>query len=431
MQKGSHMTHIPAASASVRSMKPVFGRALRFALLAAALGAGIFCAAQAKPAPNPAPDVLVLANGDTLHGKFVNEIGGKVTFHCDPLGDVSLTWDKIKELHTTEKLAVLDSRVKPQGKHGKVGIPTGTIEANSEALTIQPESGPALAPIPLKNAQFIMDAAVLDKQINREPGFFTGWNGAATAGATLVSASTNQYTVSGGVGLVRTVPTVPWLNPRNRTSFDFSGSYGKITQPGYTVPADPTAAPPTPELTVPAVVTKSAIAHLDAERDEYFSPRVFALGQTAFDHNYGQDLSLQQIYGGGIGWTALKKPKQQLDLKGTVQYEKQQFMAGAGTGNQNLIGSTFSAAYLLHLKLFTLTQGLAYIPAYNDFAAYSATETNSFAFPAYKSLSFSVGTLDSYLNDPPAVVLSATQPPIKRNSFQFTMGFTYAIKSKY
>jgi len=42
-----------------------------------------------------------------------------------------------------------------------------------------------------------------------------------------------------------------------------------------------------------------------------------------------------------------------------------------------------------------------------------------------------VATLDSYLNDPPAVVLSATQPPIKRNSFQFTMGFTYAIKSKY
>jgi hypothetical protein len=182
---------------------------------------------------------------------------------------------------------------------------------------------------------------------------------------------------------------------------------------------------------VAAVVTKSAISHLDAERDEYFSPRVFALGQAAFDHNFGQDLSLQQIYGGGIGWTALKKPKQQLDLKGTIQYEKQQFMAGAGTGNQNLVGSTFSATYALHTRLFNLMQGLAYIPAYNDFTAYSATETDTLAFPTYKNLSFSVGTLDSYLNDPPAVVLSATQPPIKRNSFQFTMGFTYAIKSKY
>jgi hypothetical protein len=37
-----------------------------------------------------------------------------------------------------------------------------------------------------------------------------------------------------------------------------------------------------------------------------------------------------------------------------------------------------------------------------------------------------VGTNDSYLNDPPV-----TAPPTKRNSFQFTMGLTYAIKSKY
>ncbi len=411
--------------------KKILGRMAALAMTAAVLSAAVICAAQSKPAANPAPDVLVLSNGDTLHGKLVNEIGGKVTFHSDPLGDISIPWNKIKELHSAERFAVLDSRVKPHGKHGEVVIPSGAIDVNTEAVTIQPESGPPLPPIPLKNAEFIMDAATLDKQINHEPGFFTGWNGAATAGATLVSASTNQYTVSGGVSLVRAVPTVPWLSPRNRTSMDFSGSYGKITQPGYTVPADPTATPPTPAQTIAPVITKSAISHFDAERDEYFSPRLFALGQVAFDHNFGQDLSLQQIYGGGIGWTALKKPKQELDLKGTIQYEKQQFMAGAGSANQNLVGSTFAANYALHLKLINYIQALNYIPAYNDFAAYSATESNTFAFPAYKNLSFSVGTLDSYLNDPPVVVLSATQPPIKRNSFQFTMGLTYAIKSKY
>lgn len=58
--------------------------------------------------------------------------------------------------------------------------------------------------------------------------------------------------------------------------------------------------------------------------------------------------------------------------------------------------------------------------------AYSAYETNTFSFPAYKNLGFFIGTMDSYLNNPP---LSA--PPTKHNSFQFTMGLTYAIKSKY
>ncbi len=52
-------------------------------------------AAQAAAAPQ---DVLVLSNGDTLHGKFVDAIDGKVTFHCDPLGDLTLEWAKIKEL---------------------------------------------------------------------------------------------------------------------------------------------------------------------------------------------------------------------------------------------------------------------------------------------------------------------------------------------
>ena len=37
-----------------------------------------------------------------------------------------------------------------------------------------------------------------------------------------------------------------------------------------------------------------------------------------------------------------------------MQYEKQQFISGAAGTNQNLVGSTFSAGYALHLKLFTL-----------------------------------------------------------------------------
>ena len=391
---------------------------LRSLTLVAALCASIFCSAQSNPAPkSPAsqePDVLVLSNGDTLRGKFVNEIAGKVTFHTDPLGDVALGWDKIKELRTSQKFAVLTDQAKIRSKKAARRIPVGTLELANQELILHPENTAAEPPIPVKTAQYILDPAEMDKQLNHQPGFFSGWNGAATAGATLVTATQNQYTVSGGIGLVRVVPTASWLNPRDRTSVDFTGSFGKITQPAYT----------TGTTTVPAVVTKSAIYHADAERDEFFSPRFFALGQVAFDHNFGQDLDLQQIYGGGFGWTALKTPKQEANLKGTVQYEKQQFITGGSTGNQNLIGSTFAANYILHLKLFTYTQGLSFIPAYNNMRAYSANETSAFAFPAYKRLSFSLGTIDSYLNDPPVSL-----PPTRRNSFQFTMGLTYEFKS--
>jgi hypothetical protein len=375
-------------------------------------------AAQTAAAP---PDVLVLSNGDTLHGKFVNAIDGKVTFHSDPLGDVTLGWDKIKELHTSGNFAVFDKNVKIHGKKGAAALPTGTLEVTNKSVTLHTENAAAPAPIPVANAEFIMDKASLDKQLFHHPGFFSGWNGAATAGASIVSATQNQYAFSGGVDLVRVVPTASWLSPRNRTSVGFIGSYGKITQPSYTIPGTGI----TPPTFVPEVVTKSALYHAGAERDEFLSPRFFALGQVAFDHNYAQDLALQQIYGGGFGFTVLKTPIQEADLKATIQYEKQEFISSS-SGNLNLIGSTVSLSYVLHRKFVTYTQGLAYIPAFNNPHAYSANETNTLAFPAYKNLSFSLGTLDSYLNNTPLA-----EPPTKHNSFQFTMGLTYAIKSKY
>lgn len=374
------------------------------------------CGAADKPAANPAPDTLVLNNGDTLHGKFVREVSGTVTFHTEALGDITVPFAKVKELHTTGDFAVLNSQVKARGKRAAAAIPTGTIDATGGSVTVHPANQqPIPQPVPAKDAQYIVDSQTLQQQMHR-PGFFVGWDGSATAGATLVSATQNQYTVSGAVGLVRAVPSVSWLDTRNRTSTDFNGSFGKITQPAYTIAG----------VTTPAATTKTSILHFDAERDQFVSPRFFALAQTAFDHNFSQNLNLQQIYGGGMGWTAIKTPRQEADLKATVQYEKQTFITGAPGSNQNLVGSTFSANYMVKLKLVTLTQQVAYIPAFNNPHAYSANESDTFAFPAYKNFSFSVGTLDSYLNDPPVSV-----PPTKRNSFQFTMGLTYAIKSKY
>jgi hypothetical protein len=295
-------------------------------------------------------------------------------------------------------------------------VPVGTLEVADKAVTVRTGGTPPPPPIKVENAQYIVDEATLDKQVYHLPSFFSGWNGGATAGATLVAATQNNYNFSGSVGLIRVVPSISWLDPHNRTSVDFSGSYGKITQPAYFVG----------DAFVPETFTKSAIYHADFERDQYFTPRVYALGIMAFDHNFAQNLQLQQIYGGGLGWTVVKTDQHELDLKGTLQYERQQFITGTSTSNPNLIGSTFGAEYLLAAKHFTFTQQLQYIPAYNDAHAYSVNETNTLTFPVYKNFGFSFGTLDSYLNNPPISL-----PPTQRNSFQFTMGLTYAIKSKY
>lgn len=381
-------------------------------------------AAGKKPAAaQPAPDTLIFTNGDRLSGKLLRTVGNTVYFHNEFVGDVSVKWDKVKELRTGTALVVLEKSVFP--RHGVVpaNLPEGTLTVENGNITVQAaknaeaaSAAPATT-IPVKQAEYIVDETILKKQMAGHPGALSGWNGSLTGGATVVQATQEQYTLTGSASVVRVVPTVAWLDTRNRTSADLSGSFGKIIQPAYTSDG----------VVTPESASKIAIYHADAERDEYFSPRFYELAQTSFDHNFGQALELEQIYGAGIGWTAVKRPAQELDVKSTLQYESQEFLQAAPGQNQNLIGSTLNstwAAKLPHKVLFK--QQVQWVPAYNNTNAYAAGEVDALTLPFFRNLAFTVGSNDSYLNDPPPAT-----PETKRNSFEFTTGITYAVKTKY
>jgi len=130
-----------------------------------------------------------------------------------------------------------------------------------------------------------------------------------------------------------------------------------------------------------------------------------------------------------VGWTAVKSPKQELDLKADLHYEKQQFITGQVNGgaspatvpSQNLIGSTIFEGYHRNLpKKMVFTETANILPAFNDATAYSANLMASLTIPVFKRLSASVSATDNFLNDP--------SPGYNKNSFQFVTGVTYALK---
>src|SRR5215472_16264918 len=96
------------------------------------LSAGRLFAADDKPQP----DVIVFTNGDQLTGKFVQAIGDTVSFHSDIVGDITIEWSKVKELHTNQKIAVLEKSV--QIKHHEIpaSVPIGTISVANEQITV-------------------------------------------------------------------------------------------------------------------------------------------------------------------------------------------------------------------------------------------------------------------------------------------------------
>lgn len=347
------------------------------------------------------PDTLLTANGEKLIGHLVRSNGGSVTFHSDTVGDVTIDWSKVKELHSSRKFAVIPKEVELRYKAKDApGIAHGTVEMTDQKIQVTPAAGQPARTIEVKDTARVIDQSAFDAASSRDGNFLKHWTGTITGGASLVEATQTSDTFTGTVHLVRAMPLEDWLTPSNRTLLNFSAAYGKIDQPN------------TPTV-------KTQILHFDVERDEYFESRVYGFGIASFDHNFSQGLDLQQTYGGGIGWTAIKSANQTLDLKASMNYQSQHFETSAS--NKDLVGSAFTEQYHRKLPLgIQFNEQLTATPAWNNTSAYSAAGTAGITMPVYKRLSLAVNTTDTFLNDPP--------PTFKKNSFQFTTGITYSLK---
>ncbi len=347
----------------------------------------------------PAPDTIIFTNGDKLSGHFVSATGSALKFKSDALGDIIVDWSKVRELHTSGPVAVIRKGVKLAKHLAASSIPQGTLTVENQ--NVQLAAAPPQPPqsIPLADTNVIVDQPSFEKATQRKSGVFEDWAGGVTLGATLVNATQDNRTFTGAINLVRTEPAETWLNPHNRTSLDFTAAYGDISQPH------------TPTI-------KTSIFHGDLERDEYFVDSIFAFGRGDFDHNFSQGLDLQQTYSGGIGWTAIQRANETLDLKGGMSYVRQKFQSGP---DQSLIGSLIAEHFNRGFQRgLVLDQHLTLTPAWNNLSAYSALFSTQLTMPVSKRFSASTGIIDTFLNDPP--------PGFRKNSFQFNLGLTYLLK---
>jgi hypothetical protein len=356
----------------------------------------VFCSgASAQSAAKPEPDTLVLNDGERLIGHLVRTTGASVRFKSDALGELNVDWSKIKELHAGGQYAVIPKNVKLKPK-APLSVPEGTISEADQKIAVADAGGSKT--VAVGDTAIVIEKPAFDKAMKGEPSLLKDWTGTVTAGASFVESTQNSRTFNDAISVVRAVPGEDWLARRNRTRADFTSSYGVVSQTGK------------PTL-------KTSIFHAEAERDEYFSEKVFGFGQALFDHSFSQGLDLQQTYVGGIGWSVIGNAKQSLDLKAGFSYINQQF-SGA-TNATSLAGSAFDERYLRHLKKAVFAQELLINPSWTNSKALSSIGTATLSVPVIKKFSFTVGASDNYLDNPPS--------GFKRNSVQFTTGLTYVL----
>src|SRR5215469_8352318 len=354
-------------------------------------------------------DYVIFKNGDKLTGTLERGVGTDIIFKSDVVGEVTISMDKVQELHSQGSFVVIkkDEKIARTTKQpGNMTFSDGTVTVNDT------KAGPET--VPVTNLGYIIDKSTFTKEVTENPGFFHGWNGAVTGGLTVLEATSYGQTFTAGINLIRAVPSVAYLPARTRTTFNLLETYGKLTQPvvPQTIPRSPDS------------VAKTNIFHTDFEHDKYLTDRFYLLGNVIYDHNYSQGLDFQQIYGFGAGYTVLKDAIQTLDFKGDIHYERQNFVQypppAISSPNQDLIGSTFAEDYkrILPAKI-ALTQGAVYIQSWNNLHAYSAIGSFGLVFPVYHRFGFNVNLLDTYLNNPAF--------GYQKNSLQFITGVTYTL----
>jgi hypothetical protein len=382
-----------------------------------------------KPATVPAKkqpkiaEELTLKNGDRLTGELLSATGKEIKFKSELAGTVTVQWSNVKDLKSNREFAVISTDENTHNAKNIASVPQGAIRIGEKGIVISPVPAAAIVQgpsksdtpaakraaevvvpteLPLSKVAYVVDDESYLKEIHQRIGWRSGWDGHVATGTTMIFSTQDSYLFQASAALKRVVPTVDWLDPKVRTILDASLSAGRTTQPG-----------------VPPSITN--IYHVEGERDEYFSPRGYALQSGTLDHNYAQGLILQQAYGVGVGATLIKKKQSEFDVTADLHYESQVFKPTANVSqlNLNLIASALTEAYTQKWGRMQFDEKLLADVAWSNWNASSGSGNASVIMPIYKKLGFSVSAIDSFLNNP--------QVGYKKNSFQFTTGFALSL----
>ena len=350
----------------------------------------LLIAAGTLPAQKPELDSLIFTNGEKLVGKFLRSSGAAVTFHSDSVGNITVDWAKIKELRAGGEYAVIGKGVDIK-RAAMSAVPQGKVDMADQKIRIAEKS------IPVADTVQIVDRRTFNESIVGKTGLFEKWHGVATGGASIVEATQTSRVFNASVGLVRALPAEGFLARRSRSTLNFSVAFGSTRQPGTTG-------------------VKTEIYHADGEHDLYFSPRAYTFVHASLDHNFSQGLDLQESAGGGLGVTVLKQARQELNIRASADFTRQQFSIGP---NHNLFGAIFGDTYTRKLLKAVFLQQIQISPSFTQSDAYAANGTASISAPVYKKMSFTFGVSDAFVNNPP--------PGFKKNSFQATTGIAYIL----
>ena len=326
-------------------------------------------------------DQLSLKNGDRLTGTIVKSDGKVLVLHTDYAGDVTLKWDALDAIQSSQPLHV-------ELQDGKTAV--GPITASDDKLQIATASGSIEAPkSSIKNIRDDAQQSAYEKTLH--PGLLQDWKTGLNVGFSLTGGNSQTENLSVAFTGVR------------QTLNDKLGLYANSVYATNNAPG-----------TVPATTANTAGG--GARYDHDLNPRVFGFVATDFFSDALQTLNLRSVFGGGAGFHAIKTDTTSLDLLGGANYTHESY----STFSRSLAAITAGEELMHKLTKSTVVNERLYLfPDLNSAGDFRGT----FDFATITKMNKLLGWQNSFSD------VYVTNPPVgkKQNDLIFTTGLNVSF----
>jgi putative salt-induced outer membrane protein YdiY len=333
-------------------------------------------------------DQITIKNGDRLTGTIEKSDDKSLVIKTQFAGEVTVDWSAVQDIKSEQPLHV-------GLKDGKTVVgPVNTVDGKIEVST--PSAGRVEAP---KEAIVVMrsDSEQHAWEQLQHPTLLQGWNGGLNVGFGLTAGNSETKSLGIGFNGIRT------------------GLHDKLTLYEASVYSTNGLAPAATRVT--ANTNRGG-----ARYDRDIIPRLFAFVNADFATDALQDLNLRQVYGGGLGWHAIKGESTTLDILGGIAYTRDDYTQVAPLPRliHSFVAGQIGDEFMHKLgKTTVITQRAYFFPDFETSGEYRAT----FDFGTVTKLNKWLGWQNSFGD------VYVTNPPTgkKKNDVVFTTGLNISF----
>ena len=307
-------------------------------------------------------DQVTLKNGDRLTGTIVQSDGKTLVLHTEYAGDLTVKWDAVKGIESSESLRV-------ELQNGKTAV--GPVSTSDGTVKVATSSGEVAAPV--GSVKGLSQQAAYEKLENAPLFGFGGWKGGVNAGFSLTGG--NSETTNLAIGFLAARQTL-----KSKLGAYANTVYATNNAPGA----------------VPSTTANSEAGGIRYDHD--LNPTVFAFVGADFFADALQGLNLRSVLGAGLGYHAIKNDNTTLDFLGGLNYTRESYT----TLHRNLVALTLGEELMHKLgKSTILNQKLFFFPDLNSLGDYRGTFDFASVTKINKWFGWQNSFADVYVTNPP------------------------------